>query len=148
MKIQASVQIQSSPDKVWSMLSEPAMMVLWQSGYESTVITKGEPGEVGSVAHHVFKEKGKTVEVDEEILSSTYGSARSTRLTYPVMNQEVHYEIKGNDPTTLNCSIQFDMKAFSLRIMWPWLKKSFQEKLNSDLDRLKQQLEGQVPLEK
>ena len=141
MKIQTSVQIHTSPELIWAMITEPAMMVLWQKGYESSVMTKGEPGEVGSISHHVFKEKGKTVEVDEEILISVPFSNRSSRLSYPVMDQIIRYSIEGESPSTVHCTIEFEMKAFSLRIMWPWIKKSFQEKLKSDLSELKTRLE-------
>lgn len=107
---------------------------------------QGNPGETNSIAQHVFKDKGKTVKVEEKILSLTEEKEKRSSLSYPVMNQQVTYILSGTAPITLECIIEFEMKAFSLRLMWPWLKKSFQSKLEGDLQRLQQRLESATTL--
>ena len=136
MKLSAQATIAASRQDVWKAISSPAAMALWQNGYQSTVMVKGEPGALYSVANHIFEEKGKKVNVSEHISSLSPPSERISELEYPVMKQKVHVSLKGDNPVSVSIEIHATMKAFSLKIFSAWLHKSFQEKLDSDLKQL------------
>ena len=71
MKLSAGTVINASSQDVWNIISSPAALALWQNGYQSTVMTRGEPGEINSLAKHLFEDKGKKVPVIEKLISSS-----------------------------------------------------------------------------
>ena len=146
MKLSAGTVINASSQDVWNIISSPAALALWQNGYQSTVMTRGEPGEINSLAKHLFEDKGKKVPVIEKLISSSPTSERVSELDYPVMTQIVRVSLAGEYPVHLSFDVQVKMKAFSLKLLSTWLRKSFQSKLEGDLERLKLAVEPAQPL--
>ncbi len=145
MKLTAGIKINASTEEVWNVISSPAALALWQDGYQSTVMIHGDPGAESSQANHAFEEKGKKVQVSEKVVSLTPMSERTSELEYPVMTQHVKATLQGEYPVNLTFDVQVTMKAFSLKLFSRWLRKSFQEKLQADLERLKQAVEPAEP---
>ncbi len=67
MLIESRIIINKPVKMVWDFLNDPNNLKLWIAGFQKLEPVSGTPGTVGARARHYFKEKGKSVVLDEEI---------------------------------------------------------------------------------
>jgi len=145
MKLISSINISQPRDVVWEIMNDPKLFSQWQKGYESTVILDGVPGQKGARARHIYMENGKKFRFSEEVLESTPPSNIIVTLDSDVMKYHIHTELNETDNGTI-VSMKNDatMKAFSFRVLSPFLRKSFQKRQDEDLQRLKKLVESRT----
>ena len=143
MKLISSIQIEASPQKVWEIMNDPRLFSQWQKGYESTVQLKGEPGREGAKAQHVFLENGKKFTFEETVETSSPPAHITVTLDHPVMTYRIKTQLEeSNAGTRVLIENLATMKAFSFKVLSPFLRKSFQKRQDEDLTRLKSLVES------
>ncbi|MEJ2006053.1 MAG: SRPBCC family protein [Cyclobacteriaceae bacterium] len=144
MKLISSVEINKNRQSVWNLLNDPSLFPQWQKGYESTVQLSGSPGEEGARAQHVFNESGKKFTFTEEVLESQEPEKILVTLDSDVMTYRIETTLEElGEQTRVTMTAQTTMKAFSFKILSPFLSKSFQKRQDEDLRRFKELAESE-----
>ncbi len=145
MKLTSEIVINRPAKMIWDFINDPAYFSLWQKGYESTVQISGTPGVAGAKAQHVFMENGKKFIFTEEVLESSPEEHISVVLDHPVMTYAIKTSLIPNeDSTTVQMTNDVTLKAFSFKILAPFLKKNFLKRQDEDLKKLKSVLESKI----
>ncbi|MCA6073560.1 SRPBCC family protein [Fulvivirga sedimenti] len=146
MKLISEIVINKPASQIWDFINNPAYFALWQKGYESTVQISGSPGVEGSTAQHVYIENGKKFTFTEEVLKTEPPESISVVLDHPVMSYAITTTLTPHqDITNVKMSNQVTLKAFSFKVLAPFLKKTFLKRQDEDLSRLKTVLESRKP---
>ena len=144
MKFDSSIAISGPAEKIWNLMTDPVYFSRWQEGYASTVQLEGRPGETGYKAQHVFTENNKKTIIREEVLESRPKEQLVVRKEHPAMTTEIAYRLQpGNGATALRADCSLVMKAFSFKVLSPFLRKPFQRQMQSELERLKAFIESE-----
>ena len=135
MKLTYTIDINSTPENVFSWLGTPERAMKWQSNISRTEILHETPNLIGTTFREIVEENGRCVEMRGVVTDYRENQALAMHLGGKYNNIDVEYrleEIEGRTRLTMISHIRFKsfLKILSI-ILWPALKK----KLLGQLDR-------------
>ncbi len=144
MLIESRVVINKSVKVVWDFLNNPDNLRLWIAGFQKIEPISGTPGTIGAKAKHYFKEKGKSVVLDEEITEvipeKKFAGTLSSSMMVNTVNS--YFNDLGNSQTEYTLSSEVKFISFLWKQIGPLMKGEFKKRQESDLQRLKQSIEN------
>ena len=147
MLIESKVVINKPIKVVWEFLNDPDNLKLWIGGFQKVEPISGTPGTVGAKSKHYFKEKGKSVVLDEEITEvipeKKFANTLSSSMMINTVTSLLHD--MGNDQTEYILSSDVKFISFLWKQIGPLMKGEFKKRQESDLQRLKQSIENGNP---
>jgi len=139
-----SVEIAAAPDEVFPWLAASERRCAWMGALtESEPLTDGSP-EVGSRFRDVFEDLGQRVELEAEIVELDPPHAMTVHLVSKVFDATSSQrleELEGGR-TRLTAVIETDYKQRTARLAAPVVTRRAQKRLEEDLARLKELVEG------
>jgi uncharacterized protein YndB with AHSA1/START domain len=141
---EASIEIAAAPAEVfpWLAASEPRRE--WMGALtESEPLTEGSP-EVGSRFRDVFEDLGRRVELEAEIVELEPPHGMTVHLVSKVFDATSSQrleELEGGR-TRLTAVIETEYKQRAARLAAPVVTRRAQRRLEQDLARLKELVEG------
>lgn len=146
-KINSTVTIDKPLAAVWQYLDNPDHMGEWLDNFVKYEHVSGEPGQVGSKGKHYYKEGGREIVMDEEILERIDREYLRLRLTNKMMDMEIENFLKKVDDTTTELvatMVVLRMSAF-MKLMGALAggAKKMQQRQDKQLAKLKAAIEAQ-----
>lgn len=144
MTIISRVSIRRSVKEVWTFFDNPANLPLWLTGFKRFEPICGTQGEVGAKAKHVYEERGRTIEMIEEItLKEKYQRFHGT-LDHQSMRSVIETEFIEIDAThtQMTATVHVTFHTFLFKLMMPLMKGVFQKRQDGDLIKLKSCVEA------
>lgn len=145
MNITTAVTINKPIKEVWDFYDNPDNLKLWLTNFKTYECISGNPGEAGTKAKHTYEEKGQLITMYETITEKVPYHKLSGTLSMPKMLesniQTVVREI-AKDKTELTCVTNTKFEMFSLKLFGFLLKRGFQKRQDSDLNKLKLAIES------
>ncbi len=139
-----SVEIAAAPAEVFPWLAASDRRCEWMSALtESEPLTEGSPG-IGSRFRDVFEDLGQRVELEAEIVELDPPHAMTVQLVSKVFDATSSQrleELEGGR-TRLIAVIDTEYKQRAARIAAPVVTRHAQKRLEQDLERLKELVEG------
>lgn len=139
-----SVEIAAEPDEVFPWLAASERRCAWMGALtESEPLTDGSP-EVGSRFRDVFEDLGQRVELEAEIVELDPPRALTVHLVSKVFDATSSQrleELEGGR-TRLTAVIETEYKQRAARLAAPVVTRHAQRRLEQDLERLKELVEG------
>lgn len=145
MKTHSEIIINKPVKEVWDFFDNPENMKKWLRGFKSFEMISGNQGEPGARAKHVYEEKGRTIEVTEEITRRVPYEEFSGTLyhKYFMSYIENKFDDLGDGRTSIIVDSEIRFKSLPWNIMGAFMKKTIQERQDEDLKRLKEAVEGE-----
>lgn len=139
-----SVEIAAPPAEVFPWLADPERRLTWMGALvESERLTDGPP-EVGSRFRDVFEDLGQRVELEAELLEVDPPRGMSVRLvskTFEATSSQRLVEA-ADGGTRLTAVIETSYTQLPARLLAPVVTRHAQRRLEDDLARLKELVEG------
>lgn len=142
MIVESKILINKSIEEVWEYFNNPENLALWLSSFEKLEHLEGVPGEVGAKSKHYYRNNRKLFELTETITKKEKYRYLCITLENPVMISRIENRFNsiGND-TELVAISETKFKPIMLKIMSTFMKKAFQKRQHSDLEKLKEVIE-------
>jgi hypothetical protein len=146
MNITATVNISSSPKKVFPWIAEPVKAKRWQKGVKNGEIIKKAKDVVGTTFKEEVSENGKTLVMFGEITTFKKDKQMSFHLDSKIHSLNVDYLIEGNDNKTMvttraDIRWKFPMSIISIFIGRK-IKEGITNQTKSELTELKRLCES------
>jgi hypothetical protein len=139
-----SVEIAAAPAEVFPWLAASELRCEWMGALtDSEPLTEGSPG-IGSRFRDVFEDLGQRVELEAEIVELDPPHAMTVHLVSKVFDATSSQrleELEGGR-TRLIAVIETEYKQRAARIAAPVVTRHAQKRLEQDLERLKELVEG------
>lgn len=139
-----SVEIAAAPAEVFPWLAASDRRCEWMSALtESEPLTGGSPG-IGSRFRDVFEDLGQRVELEAEIVELDPPHAMTVQLVSKVFDATSSQRLEELEEgrTRLIAVIETEYKQRAARIAAPVVTRHAQRRLEQDLERLKELVEG------
>lgn len=141
---EASIEIAAAPAEVFRWLAASERRCEWMGALtESEPLTEGSP-EVGSRFRDVFEDLGRRVELEAEIVEIEPPRAMTVHLdsrVFDATSSQRLEELEGGR-TRLTAVIETEYKQRAARLAAPVVTRHAQRRLEQDLARLKELVEG------
>ena len=141
---EASIEIAAAPAEVFPWLAASERRCEWMGALtESEPLTEGSP-EVGSRFRDVFEDLGRRVELEAEIVDLEPPHAMTVQLVSKVFDATSSQrleELEGGR-TRLTAVIETEYRQRAARLVAPVVTRHAQRRLEQDLARLKELVEG------
>ena len=94
MKIKHTIDIKSSPEKVWYWLGNPERAKVWQTNVSKTEIIKQTPDMIGTTFRETIEENGSGTEMEGVVTDYRENQVLAMHLCgkYNVVNVKWHIE--------------------------------------------------------
>jgi uncharacterized protein YndB with AHSA1/START domain len=139
-----TVEIAAAPSEVFPWLAASERRCEWMGALtESEPLTEGSPG-VGSRFRDVFEDLGRRVELEAEIVELDPPRAIAVHLVsdaFDATSSQRLEELNGGR-TRLTAAIETEYKERAARFAAPVVTRHAQRRLEQDLERLKELVEG------
>ena len=146
MKIECSLEIKATPEKVWYWLGDPERAKVWQTNVSKTEILHGTPDMVGTTFRETIEENGQSTEMKGVVTDYSVNQSLAMHLDGKYNVVDVRWRIiPGEQSTTLSFSSDVRFKSFIMilsLVMRPVFKKNITVQLQDELARLKKLCEG------
>lgn len=142
MKLAYTIDINSTPEIVFSWLSTPERAMMWQTSVSKTEILHETPNMIGTTFREIVEENGRRVEMNGVVTDYRKDQVLAMHLDSKYNNVDVEYrleEIGGRTRLTMisNIRLRSFLRVFSI-ILWPAFKKKLLRQLNREYARLKE----------
>jgi len=143
MIIETTIEINEPPSEVYEFLMDVESLPLWLSNFIKLERISGEEGTVGSISKHTYKERGRVIEMIEEIKAIEEnrlfeGMLKSEKFDMLIRNE---LEPVGEEGTILKVTAEFTPKTLLNKILFLIAKKKTIKRHREDLQRLKDAVE-------
>lgn len=138
MKYTSEVTINKPITQVWDFFIDESKTKLWQPTYLSTEVIEGKRGEVGSKNKMKFNNKGKVMEMMEEIVEKIPNKKFTAIYRAPnVYNyNEIEFSSVNQDQTHLKMITEFKFSSF-MKIIGFVFRGAFVKESQNNLDLIK-----------
>jgi hypothetical protein len=141
MKINASVDIASSPDDIFHWIDNPDKAMRWQKGVKNGVIIKETPEKTGTTFREELEENGQSLVMNGEITGYIPNTSIAFHLESKIHSVFVTYFVVGNpdkSTVTVNAAIKwkFPLNILTL-VMGRKIKAKILKQTESELSDLK-----------
>jgi hypothetical protein len=134
--------IEKPIDIVVEALMNPHNFVYWTAHLEKFEVIQGKPGEVGSIAHLHYSQKGKTYVMEDKLVSCTPGEKYISEVTGDFLVAKVETTlISSGDRTEMILQWKGKGKTLFLKILLPLLRGRISRNAKKDLETFKYLLE-------
>ena len=142
MKLTYTIDINSTPEIVFSWLGTPERAMMWQTSVSKTEILHETPNMIGTTFREVVEENGRRVEMNGVVTDYRKDQVLAMHLDSKYNNVDVEYrleEIGGRTRLTMisNIRLRSFLRVLSI-ILWPAFKKKLLGQLNREYARLKE----------
>jgi len=142
MKLTYTIDINSTPEIVFSWLGTPERAMMWQTSVSKTEILHETPDMIGTTFREIVEENGRRVEMNGVVTDYRKDQVLAMHLDSKYNNVDVEYrleEIGGRTRLTMisNIRLRSFLRVFSI-ILWPAFKKKLLRQLNREYARLKE----------
>lgn len=142
MKITSKLTINKPVKVVWNFFDNPDNMKLWLTGFQKFEPISGTPGEVGAKSKHTYLDRGRTIELIEEItkkvpLKEFHGMLTHASMTSAIQNT---FDSQGT-ATSITCEADIQFKSLPFKLLSPLMKGMFQKRQDNDLNTFKTLIE-------
>ena len=143
MQITGKITIEQPIEKVWEVLIDPEQMKHWLSGLRKYEVISGLPGKQGYKSKHHYKENGKWMIMEEEVIESIVFEKLVSQLIHPELENLITHSLRSinDDTTALTFKISINPKSFLMKMAIPVLRKQLAERAKADYQTLKRILE-------
>ena len=142
MKLTYTMDINSTPEIVFSWLGTPERAMMWQTSVSKTEILHETPNMIGTTFREIVEENGRRVEMNGVVTDYRKDQVLAMHLDSKYNNVDVEYrleEIGGRTRLTMisNIRLRSFLRVFSI-ILWPAFKKKLLGQLNREYASLKE----------
>jgi hypothetical protein len=142
MKLTYTIDINSTPEKVWYWLGTPERAMVWQTSVSKAEILQETPNMIGTTFRETIEENGRGVEMHGVVTDYRENQvlAMHSEGKYNVVDVEWRLDEMGERTRlTLNSNIRFKsfIRVLSI-LMRPVFKKKILGQLQGELARLKE----------
>ena len=142
MKITYTMEIKTTPEKVWYWLGTPERAMEWQTNVSKTEILQKTPDMIGTTFRETIEENGSSTEMEGVVTDYRENQALAMRLSgkYNLVDVEWRIEERGEHTRlTIYSNIRFRsfLKILSI-LMRPVFKKKVTEQLQGEFVKLKE----------
>lgn len=148
-RIHATVDIDRPADVVFAWVTEPRRLQAWIGWLVDIRNVTPQQGQVGSRQVWVMEDRNNNnarMEIETEFVTYRPGRALTARLNAPgAFIGAVDYVLEplGPNRTRLKYSMSYDYQMWLARLLEPIIARSARQKLEEDLQRLKQRAEAE-----
>lgn len=145
MRITTNIIIKKPATEVWTYFNDSENMANWLTGFIRVKHMSGEKGEIGAVSKHYYDNKGREVVMVEKITEMEEYKHLASVLIHHSMDvlMEINFTDLGDGTTQLKSTNDIQFKMFALKVLAPFLKKSFQKRQDGDMAKLKELIEAE-----
>ena len=142
MKLIYTIDINSTPENVFSWIGNPEKALVWQTSVAGGEIINETPDMIGTTFRETVAENGRGVEMRGIVTDYRENQAMAMHLESKYNIVDVDYrieEIEGCTRVTMSSNIRFKsfLKIMSI-ILWPAFKKKTLKQLDGEYARLKE----------
>ena len=148
MKITYSMEIKTTPEKVWYWLGTPERAMMWQTNVSKTEILQRTPNWIGTTFRETIEENGSGTEMEGVVTDYKENQGLAMHLSgkYNVVDVKWRIEERGEHTRlTVYSNIRFRsfIKVLSILIR-PVFKKKITEQLQVEFAKLKELCERDI----
>ena len=144
MKFKLETLINKPRAEVWKAFDDPEKMKIWQPSLIKFEPVSGTPGQPGAVSKLTYNENNREFSLIEKITrrdepSRFEGVYENQFADNTIRNVFIEH---GKDQTLWVMETEFKFKTLIMKILGPFVKKSFVTRTEQDMERFKQMVEG------
>jgi hypothetical protein len=141
--VRSQIFIEGSPEDIVQVILDPTKAVLWTSNLERFEVVSGIPGEVGSVAHLHYMEKGRPYVMEDTLLAAEPNRRYVSRVSGEALTAEIETVLSPLGPgTQLAIRWTGHGRILLLRLLLPFLRGAIARQAMADLKKLKALVES------
>ena len=148
MKISNTIEIKSTPEKVFYWLEDPARAMQWMTSVTKAEIINETTNMVGTTFIEYIEENGRGIEMHGVVTDFVSNKRLAFQLDGDFNSVEVDFTLEGKEgitQLTQNAEIHFKgiMSVLSI-LLGPFFKKKIMSQVRSEFARLKELCEQDV----
>ncbi len=137
-----SMDINKSPDIVWSAFIDSHNMMQWMSNLEKVELIKGKFGEIGAIGHLHYLEKGHSYVLEEKLIDYEFEKKIKSQITGQGINIEVETNLNSiPNGTKISMTWKGTSKNSIARIIMRLMQNKITKNSKEELNRFKQLVE-------
>ncbi len=142
MTFKVSTIINKPIDIVTEALMNPNNFPYWQKDLEKFEVIKGKPGEVGSIGHLHYSQKGNSYVMEDKLIYCEPGKKYVSQVTGEALTAKVEtLLISYDNKTEITLTWMGKGKIILLKLLLPLLKGKMIRQSKTELETFKQLLE-------
>lgn len=129
-------------DIVVKALMNPHNFVHWTTDLEKFEVIKGKPGEVGSIAHLHYSQKGRSYVMEDKLIHCEPGKKYISQVSGDALTAKVETTLHSSgDKTEMSLQWAGKGKIFFLKLLLPLLRSKMIKQSKKELETFKQLVE-------
>ena len=129
-------------DVVVSALMNPDNFVHWQTNLEKFEVIERKPGEVGSIAHLHYSQKGRSYIMEDKMIYCEPGKKYVSKVSGDALTAKVETTLQSIDEKTkINILWSGKGKKFFLKLLIPLIKNKMIKQSKKELETFKHLIE-------
>jgi len=146
MTFEASITINRPVDVVVKALMNADNFPYWQTDLERFEVIEGKPGEVGSIGHLHYSQKGKSYVMEDKMVYCEPGKRYVSEVSGDAINARVETNLqKKGKRTKMTVSWSGNGKSLFLRLLLPFFRGKMIKQSNEELKTFKKLIETRGP---
>lgn len=141
--LQRELTIERPITAVWAVFEDPANVQRWQPALQRVELLRGRPGEPGAVSRLTVRERGFPITLVETVLEARPYVYSAVYESPQVINRVVNtFEPLGTEHTRYRLTAEITLQSGWLRLTTPVLLGIVVGRIEADMQRFKQLVEG------
>ena len=142
MEFEVNTVINKPINIVVDALMNPDNFVHWQTDLEKFEVIERTPGEVGSIAHLHYSQKGRSYIMEDKMIYCEPGKKYVSQVSGDIITAKVETTLQSMDEKT-KISLKWSGKGkiFLLKILLPFMKGKMIKQSKQELDAFKHLIE-------
>ena len=144
MTTTSTVTINRPVLEVWAYFDNPDNLGKWLRGHKEFKHLSGERGQPGAKSVHIYEEKGRRMEMEEEIVRRVEGKEFNGILRMKgIMESTIRSQFKdlGDGRTEYNCVVESKFISPLWKFLCLFMGHSFKKRQDADVQRMKEAIE-------
>lgn len=137
-----SIVIHKPVDIVVNALMNPDNFPFWQKDLEKFEVIKGKPGEVGSIGHLHYSQKGRSYIMEDKLIYCKPWKIYISQVTGDVLTAQTETTLRSTEnETEMSVSWTGKGKIFFLKLLLPLLRGKMIKQSKAELETFKKLIE-------
>ncbi len=137
-----SITINQTTDVITKALMNPDNFPYWQTDLEKFEVIEKKPGDVGSIGHLHYYQKGKSYIMEDKLIYSEPGKKYVSQVTGDVISARVETNLQSfGDKTEMSCTWTGKGKILFLKLLLPLFRRKMIKQTNAELEIFKKLVE-------
>jgi hypothetical protein len=142
MEFEVNTVINKPIEIVVDALMNPDNFVHWQTDLEKFEVIERKPGEVGSIAHLHYSQKGRSYIMEDKMIYCEPGKKYVSQVSGDVITAKVETTLQSmGDKTKINLRWSGKGKIFLLKLLIPLMKGKMIKQSKKELETFKHLIE-------